>query len=394
MYKFAILVSVAVFLLFATDYASAQKPQLATFQEISQVIVDQKLSNNVTASITLQTTSNQEIRIPTELEKKILDAENLIAVVVTSEERCVLGVEFDSCILINISRERIEGGITAIQDKAKEVGDSIIDELNTALDTDAEFHSVFVHFQDESNVALGTSGVVSGRGTVSAVYTMPKEDTASMYEKLTSILLPQVIRDSGGFYSTAKSLASQPNAKMTFSILPENQITLYQIKLTVDYPNSADDIRIVDPLKFLKTENLERSNYFSQGFYPLNSLFQLIVLPQEPLRVKEVNSKIIPTILRNDEKFPEDITQKGWSFISESGDRIEAMYLFGKDFVATSDELVLTLTSAESSEPIKENVSKSGVQEIDLSQVYIIAGIVAAAAIAIAFYLKGFRAKH
>lgn len=394
MYKFAILVSVAVFLLFATDYASAQKPQLATFQEISQVIVDQKLSNNVTASITLQTTSNQEIRIPTELEKKILDAENLIAVVVTSEERCVLGVEFDSCILINISRERIEGGITAIQDKAKEVGDSIIDELNTALDTDAEFHSVFVHFQDESNVALGTSGVVSGRGTVSAVYTMPKEDTASMYEKLTSILLPQVIRDSGGFYSTAKSLASQPNAKMTFSILPENQIALYQIKLTVDYPNSADDVRIIDPLKFLKTEKLERSNYFSQGFYPLNSLFQLIVLPQEPLRVKEVNSKIIPTILRDDEKFPEDITQKGWSFISESGDRIEAMYLFGKDFVATSDELVMTLTSAESSEPIKENVSKSGVQEIDLSQVYIIAGIVAAAAIAIAFYLKGFRAKH
>jgi len=393
-YKFAILVSVAVFLLFATDYASAQKPQLATFQEISQVIVDQKLSNNVTASITLQTTSNQEIRIPTELEKKILDAENLIAVVVTSEERCVLGVEFDSCILINISRERIEGGITAIQDKAKEVGDSIIDELNTALDTDAEFHSVFVHFQDESNVALGTSGVVSGRGTVSAVYTMPKEDTASMYEKLTSILLPQVIRDSGGFYSTAKSLASQPNAKMTFSILPENQIALYQIKLTVDYPNSADDVRIIDPLKFLKTEKLERSNYFSQGFYPLNSLFQLIVLPQEPLRVKEVNSKIIPTILRDDEKFPEDITQKGWSFISESGDRIEAMYLFGKDFVATSDELVMTLTSAESSEPIKENVSKSGVQEIDLSQVYIIAGIVAAAAIAIAFYLKGFRAKH
>ena len=140
MYKFAILVSAAVFLLFATNFAAAQKPQLATFQEISQVIVDQKLSNNVTASITLQTTSNQEIRIPTELERKILDTENLIAVVVTSEERCVLGVEFDSCILINISREGIEGGITAIQDKAKEVGDSIIDELNTALDTDAKFH--------------------------------------------------------------------------------------------------------------------------------------------------------------------------------------------------------------------------------------------------------------
>ncbi|HXV50900.1 MAG TPA: hypothetical protein VD689_02090, partial [Nitrosopumilaceae archaeon] len=239
--------SVAVFLLFATNFAYAQKPQLATFQEISQVIVDQKLSNNVTASVTLQTTSNQEIRIPSELEEKILDTKGLIAVVVTSEERCVLGVEFDSCILINISREGIEGGIIAIQDRAKEVGNSLIDELNTALDTDAKFHSVFVHFEDDANVALGTSGAVSGRGTVSAVYTMSKEDTASMYEKLTAILLPQVIRDSGGFYNMAKSLASQPNAKMTFSILPQNQIALYQIKLTVDYPNSADDVKRVDP---------------------------------------------------------------------------------------------------------------------------------------------------
>ena len=394
MYKFAILMSVAVFLLFATNFAYAQKPQLATFQEISQVIVDQKLSNNVTASVTLQTTSNQEIRIPSELEQKILDTKGLIAVVVTSEERCVLGVEFDSCILINISREGIEGGIIAIQDRAKEVGNSLIDELNTALDTDAKFHSVFVHFEDDANVALGTSGAVSGRGTVSAVYTMSKEDTASMYEKLTAILLPQVIRDSGGFYNTAKNLASQPNAKMTFSILPQNQIALYQIKLTVDYPNSADDVKKVDPLRFLMIEKLERSNYFSQGFYPLNSLFQLVVLTQEPLRVKEVNSKIIPTILRDDEKFPEDITQKGWSFISESGDKIEAMYLFGKDFAATKDELVLILTSVDSTEPIKENIAKPISEEIDLSQVYIIVGIVAAAAVAIAFYLKGFRAKH
>jgi len=386
--------SVAVFLLFATNFAYAQKPQLATFQEISQVIVDQKLSNNVTASVTLQTTSNQEIRIPSELEQKILDTKGLIAVVVTSEERCVLGVEFDSCILINISREGIEGGIIAIQDRAKEVGNSLIDELNTALDTDAKFHSVFVHFEDDANVALGTSGAVSGRGTVSAVYTMSKEDTASMYEKLTAILLPQVIRESGGFYNTAKNLASQPNAKMTFSILPQNQIALYQIKLTVDYPNSADDVKKVDPLRFLMIEKLERSNYFSQGFYPLNSLFQLVVLTQEPLRVKEVNSKIIPTILRDDEKFPEDITQKGWSFISESGDKIEAMYLFGKDFAATKDELVLILTSVDSTEPIKENIAKPISEEIDLSQVYIIVGIVAAAAVAIAFYLKGFRAKH
>jgi len=393
MYKFTILIMVVVSLLPAINFAHAQEPQLATFQEIAQIIVDQKFSNNVTASITLQSTSNQEIRIPSDLEKKILDTDNLIAIVVTNEERCVLGVEFDSCILINISREEATGGITAIQDMARDVGNSLIDEVNAALDTDAKFHSVFIHFDDQTNVALGTSGVVSGRGTVSAVYTMPNEDTASMYEKLTAILLPKIIRDSGGFYDTAKSLSSQPRAKMTISILPQGQIVLYQIKLSVDYPNSADDVKKVEPLKFLNKEKLERSNYFSQGFYPLNSLFHLVVLPEEPLRVKEVNSMIIPTILRNGEKFPQDITKRGWSFISESGDRIEAMYLFGKDFTATKDDLVLTLASADSTDPIKENI-ESGSQEIDQTQLYVIGGIIAAAAAAIVFYLKGFRAKH
>ena len=399
MYKFSVIILIAVFLPFIIHYAEAQKPQLATFQEISQLIVDQKFSNNVTASITLQSTSNQEIRIPSELEKKILDNKQVIAIAVTNEEHCILGVQFDSCILINISKEGIEGGITAIQDKAKEVGNSLIDDLNTALDTDAKFHSVFIHTEDKTNVVLGTSGVVSGSGTVSAVYTMPGEDTASMFEKLTAILLPQVIRDSGGFYDTAKTLASQPNAKMTFSIIPKNQIILYQIKLSVDYPNSADNIEKVDSLGFFKTEKLHRSSYFSQGFYPLNSLFQLVVLPQEPLKVKEVNSKIIPTVLRDGEKFPQDVTTRGWVFISESGDKIEAMYLFGKDFDVSKNDLIVTLTSANSTESIKENSDKyvppkTEPAQTDLSQVYIISGIVAAAAVVIAIYLKGFRSKH
>lgn len=403
MCKVAVVILVAVFLPFIIHYAEAQKPQLATFQEISQLIIDQKFSNNVTASITLQSTSNQEIRIPAELEKKILDNKQVIAIAVTNEEHCILGVQFDSCILINISKEGIEGGITAIQDKAKEVGNSLIDDLNTALDTDAKFQSVFIHTEDKTNVALGTSGVVSGRGTVSAVYTMPNEDTASMFEKLTAILLPQVIRDSGGFYDTAKALASQPNAKMTFSIIPKNQIVLYQIKLSVDYPHMTDNIEKVDPLEFFKTEKLHRSSYFSQGFYPLNSLFQLVILPQGSLKVKEVNSKIIPTVLRDGEKFPQDVTTKGWSFISESGDRIEAMYLFGKDFDVSKDELLVTLTSENSTESIKENVGKVetqktytsqvDTQQTDASQGYIVGGIVAAAAVAITFYLKGFRAK-
>lgn len=393
MYKFAILFALVLPILFS-NYAHGQEPQLATFQEISQVIVDKRLSNNVTASITLQSSSNQEIRIPSELEKKILSYDQLVAVVVTNEERCILGVEFESCIMVNISREGIEGGIIAIQDRAKEIGDELIDDINEALDTDAEFHSVFVHFEDPTNVALETSGVVSGRGTVSAVYTMPREDTASMYQKITAILLPQVIRDSGGFYDVANDLATEQKARMTISMIPQDELILYQIKMSVDYPNKADPLERIDPMQFLKTESLKRSDYFSQGFYPLNSLFQLVVLTSEPVKVKEVNSPIIPNVVRNGEKFPSDITKKGWSLVSESGDKIEAMYLFGKDFDVTRNEMILSIGSSDDTEPIKENIPDAEPFEFDMQQALIVGGIIVAAAVAIVFYLKGFRAKR
>ena len=115
-----------------------------------------------------------------------------------------------------------------------------------------------------ANQALETSGVISGRGTVSAVYTMPLEDTETMYSKISAMLIPEIIRDSGGFYETAKKLSSEPKSSMTFSMISRENSFLYQLKLSVSYPNSAD-IDIINPLEFLKTDSLQRSNYFANG---------------------------------------------------------------------------------------------------------------------------------
>jgi len=224
-YKLIILLF-SVSVIFSASYAFAQEPQLATFQESAQIIVDQTISKNVTASITLQSTSIQEIRIPADLENKIRNTDKVVAIILTNEESCVLGVLDESCIMINISREGIEGGIIAIQDLGKEIGDMLIEEINNVFDTDAQFHSVFIHYEDESNRILETSGVVSGRGIVSAVYTMPKEDTDSMYEKISTILLPKVIRDAGGFYDIAKIISRDEDSRMTFSFIPLDNSSL------------------------------------------------------------------------------------------------------------------------------------------------------------------------
>ncbi|MFB5619271.1 MAG: hypothetical protein ACE5RE_06735, partial [Candidatus Nitrosomaritimum aestuariumsis] len=157
---------------FTTNFAFSQDIGLATFQEMAQVIVDKSKSQEVTASVTLQTTSIQEIKIPSDLEKRIRDHERITSIILTNENECVLGVIDESCIMINVQRDPSDKGIIAIQDSTKEVAEQFISDINAVFDTEAKFHSIYVHSDDETNRILETSGVVSGRGTVSAVYVM------------------------------------------------------------------------------------------------------------------------------------------------------------------------------------------------------------------------------
>ena len=391
-YKFLVLLVISLTVVFSYAEVNGQDPQLATFQETAQIIIDKRISNNVTAAIALQSTSNQEIRVPVELSKKIQDTERILAVIITSEEQCVLGVQNDSCIMINLSRDGIEGGIKAIQDTGREIGDTLIDDINTAFDTNAEFHSVFLHQNDESNLALETSGVISGRGTFSAVYTMPKEDSQTMYEKFSTILLPKEIRESGGFYDIAKKLSEEQDSRITISIIPQNGGSLYQLKLSVDYPNSADEIQSISPLEFLKTDKLIRSDYFSRDFYPLNSLLKVVLLSSEPLKVNDVNTKIVPDVIIDGELFPRDLSTDGWLFDQSSGEKIEATYLFGKKSSIGKNALVFTVVSINSSSS-NGIIIPSNPQGIDSFQIVVLVGIIMAATSASIYYLKGFRGK-
>lgn len=395
MYKIIIILLIFAIFLQSQNEAEGQEPKLATFQEISQVIIDKQLSNNVTASITLQSSSNQEIRIPTELLKNIRDSERVLAVIITNEEQCVLGVSIDeACVMINFSGEGVEGEegiIFAIQDLGKEIGESLIGNINEAFKINPDFHSVYVHHRDESNLALNTSGVISGKGTVSIVYTMPKEDTYSMYEKFSAILIPKTIRDAGGFYDVAKNLSTDDDSQMTVSIIPQDDITLLQLKLSIDYPNEALKIDNVSPLEFLKVNNLERSDYFSDDFYPLNSLLKVIVLSSEPIKVNSVNTNLVPTVQSGNETLP-DFRNDGWFFEQEEGNKIDGTYLFGKKFTVSKNDLVFTLSSLNDTGSVK-NGSSIEIRDTDYTQILVLIGIVIAGAGAIIYFFKGFKTK-
>lgn len=283
--------------------------------------------------------------------------------------------------MINIERSLEDKGIIAIQDSTKEMADLYIDKINKALDTDAKFHSVFIHSDDESNEALETSGAVSGRGMISAVYTLPMENSNSMYEKISGILIPKTIRDGGGFYDVAKNLSSNENAKVTFSWIPIDTKSLLQLKLSVDYPKKASINSDINPLEFLQIENLKRSDYFSAGFYPLNSIIQIVVLSPEHTNISDVNGNIIPTQIIDNEEIPTEITKEGWIFDPKEGQRIQGKYIFGEEQSVAADKLKFSLGG--------ENIQN---EKIEFDESIIVVIIITIVAIAAALYfLKGYK---
>lgn len=384
MQKIMILFGLIGLIVFTTSYAYSQDIGLATFQETAQVIIDKSMSQNVTASVALQSTSIQEMKIPAELEQKIRENGRITAIVLTNQNQCVLGVYDESCIIINVARDPADTNFPAIQNSTRKVAELFIDELNQTFDTNAEFHSIFVQTSDEMSKALETSGMISGKGTVSAVYTMPMEDTDSMYEKISAMLLPKTIRDSGGFYDVAKNLSREEKSKMTFSIIPLENKSLLQLKLSVDYTNTASSVNQVDPLEFLKVDELKRSDYFSSGFYPLNSILQVVVLSPNSTNVSDVRGSIIPTQTVDGEKIPKEITKEGWVFDPEQGKRIQGKYIFGERTSIQKDELIFSLGGDELMATKKMEAS------FDESVIVVIIITVVAVAAAI-FYLKGYK---
>ncbi len=387
MYRLLWAVAVMAWAGLAVGEAHPQELQLATFQETAQVLVDRTRTGNVTASVTLQSTSNQEILIPSGLGQDIMDNPRIVSVILTNQEGCgVLGVSNEGCILVNTARAPEDTNIIKIQDAARQNGDEIIGELNSVFDTDAQYHSSFLHHRDEINMILQTSGAVSGKDVVSAVYTMPQEDTYSMYQKITSSTVARQIRDAGGFFDAGTAISAHENAHMALVIIPTQDTLLFQIRVAAEY-DGAENTNQLRPLEYLLVDSIDRSGYFAGGFYPLNSVIQVTVLSPEHIELKDHSSGLIPTQEIDGQMIPTELGQDGWVFDAASGTRIEAKYLFGTKASAGGDELALVLG------PAGEGAQASpGEAPLEVDESVAIAAIIAVfAAAAAGFYLKGYK---
>ena len=407
MRKLLLTLGVIFSILVTIPFVDAQLFEKATFQETATILYDQKFSNSVISSIGFETTNNEEIRFSNEVIQKINDNEKIKAVIFTNAGECVIGVTTEEqCIMINFNYQQLkgDGGIRMVQDSAKEMGEKIINELNEALGMKGEFHSTFIHTVDDANILLETSGVVSGRGSVSATYVMPKQSTDFLFADLAGKLLPKEIREGGGFYKISKKMAKNDNSIISISIIRNENSNLFMFKVADETKNTSEDISKINVLENLGVENISRSNIFDGRNVPLNSVIQLLIIPKEQSKIDAIATHAITDLTKL-----ENISNKGWFFESPAGYKIDARFLFGQDKVILHNELRMEIGPWNGESEVSfysvENIENEGHgsmsdvmkenSEVEEQSQYIILGIIIAAGIGAAiFYLKGYKPKR
>jgi len=108
-------------------------------------------------------------------------------------------------------------------------------------------------------------------------------------------------------------------------------------------------------LELLMVDTLERSKVFTDGFYPLNSIISLTVIPDQNSQITELNSNLII-----DPANIEELKTGGWYFDSDStselGEIISGKYLFGSSTSSVDrEDMYMIIGNNDGTEPIIHN---------------------------------------
>ena len=392
---------IMTFSLLIMPFADAQQFEKATFQENLTIIYDQKFSESVIISAGFETTSNDEIRISDGIIEKINSNEKIKSVVFTNAGECVIGVTTEQqCIMINFNYEELrgDGGIRMVQESAKEMANKLINNLNEDFRVETEFHSVFIHMGEDANELLKTSGVVTGKGSVSATYVTDKNATDFLFTDLTGMLIPKEIREGGGFYNISKKMSKDDNSIISISIIRNDNSNLYMLKVAQEIKGKSEDITSIDILENFGIDEISRTNYFDKKNVPLNSVIHLIIIPNENTKVNSISTHAITDLTKI-----ENIMKKGWFLHSPAGETIDLRFLFGETKTISAKELVVETApwdmqsemSLYSVENIEEKLIKEELPELEDQSQYVILGIIILGGIGAAiFYLKGYKPKR
>jgi len=193
------------------------------------------------------------------------------------------------------------------------------------------------------------------------------------------MLLSNDIRTSGGFYDIAEKLSENYFSEFTITIIPFENEMLRELHISLlcsneirelvncdrlyDELTSGDEGKIdeqiargdISPLDIMQVENISRSKIFSDEFLPLNSVIQVLILSEEDLQVKSVNSNVIERL-----QDIGDVQESGWFFASKSGKIIDAKYIFGSESSVSTNDLAFSIGAYSGDDIVIKEIEEGG----------------------------------
>ena len=314
-------------------------PELYSFQEQFQIIIDQANSKS-RVSIGILSTHPNDIRFPDFIES-ISSNPRIISYTVTNQFACSPNHLERGCVIIEIIREGLGDSFEEIRNNSREITDKIVGD--GVIIFGVEFDSV--KLQPKTGFD-GKKMIVS-----QVLYTTNKQTTDNLFSALSTMLISSEIREAGGFYDNAEKLAKHSFSDFSISFVPleNNALRSLHISLTCsseqpelpDCPGHFDDMFTngeINPLEIIQVEDINRSEIFADKFLPLNSIIHVLMYSEQNLQVKSVNSGII-------EKFEHlgNLQDNGWFFTSKSGKKIDGRYIFAAESSASKNDLIFSI---------------------------------------------------
>ena len=332
-------------------------PEEHSLREHLQIIIDQREFQN-RISVGLLSKNPHDIKLPDNIEA-ISSNPNIFSMTVTNEFACAPTKIDKACVIIEVQREGLGDDLAEMKKVAREIADKTI--ADGVIIFSPEFYSLT--FQAKSGLSEYDLKILGEKGHVAkVVYTIHRQPTNELFTALSNLLLSNDIRTSGGFYNIAEKLSENYFSEFTVTVIPlENEmlrelhVSLLcsdEIRELVNCDRLYDELTPVDegkvneqiargdisPLDIMQIENISRSKIFLDEFLPLNSVIQVLILSEEDLQVKSVNSNLIENLQQLG-----DIQENGWFFTSKAGQVIDARYIFGQESSVSKNDLVFSI---------------------------------------------------
>jgi len=314
-------------------------PELHSFQEQFQIIIDQT-NSKTRISIGMLSTQQNDIKFPDYIEE-FTSNPKIVSFTLTNQFACSPNHTERGCVIIGIERDGLGDDINEIRKNSREIADKIVS--GGILVFDVEFDSITL----QPKIGFdGKKNIVS-----EVLYTTNRQTTNNLFSALSTMLVSSDIRQAGGFYDNAEKLSKHHFSDFTISLVPLNNNTLRSLHISLTCSNTVPTLpdcqgnfdsllqnHEISPLESLQVENISRSKIFEDKFLPLNSIIHVKIFSDENLQVKSVSSAPIEKL-----EHLGDLQNNGWFFTSKSGSQIDARYIFATDASVSKNDLIFSI---------------------------------------------------